>query len=992
MINALIDFSLRRRAFILLGVVALAAVGFWSAARLPMDAIPDITNVQVQINTSAPALAPEEIEKLITYPVELGMGGIEGLEEIRSISKFGLSQVTLVFTDATNLYRARQLVSERIQTILDELPPGITPKLAPITTGLGEIYHYVVRYKEGAGAADKEEALRELKLAQDYVIKPVLRTVPGVAEVNTSGGRDKEIVVTPDPDKLATFGISIADIAAAVAENTANAGGGVVEKGGESVTVRAVSRVGTAAEIAALPLKFAGRPAALRISDVAQVKVGSGARVGAATYNGEEAVLGSVLMLVGENSRTVAARVNDALSNLRQKLPPGIEVETVYSRASLVGKTITTVRNNLAEGALLVIAVLIALLGNWRAALIVAATIPLSLLFALTGMEQRGIPGNLMSLGAVDFGLVVDGAVVMAENIVRVLAQRQHELGRLLTKAERRDAIGMACRQVSAPTVFGVIIITIVYLPLFSLGGAEGRTFSPMAFTVVLALTSALLLALTLVPVLASLCLSGKVSEKESPLMRFAKYLYLPLLRVCLRVRWLVCMFALAVFAFALVVFSRLGAEFLPRLDEGDMAVQMIRTTSIGLNTSIELQKKTERSLLEQFPEVSRVFARVGTSEVATDPMGVNVGDSYVLLKPRKEWRRTPDGTRPISKEELTTLMARELETRFPGQSHLFSQPVELRFNELLSGSRADIAIKVFGDDFGVIEKIAGEVREIIEKIPGAEDVEFDAAGRTPVLQIAVNREAILRYNVHASEVNAVVNAAFAGDRGGVIVEGNRRFPVTTRLPETARADFQTVPRLLVRTSDGGVVPLGSVANIEVVESVGTIMREAFQRRMSVQVNLRGRDTQSFVDEARARLAAELKLPEGVFIEFGGSFKNLAEARGRLAIVVPTALALIFVLVFLATGSVRQTLIIYTGIPLAVTGGVFSLWVRDMPFSISAGVGFIALSGVAILNGLMMISFINQLRASGTTVRDAVIEGALTRLRPVLMTALVASL
>jgi cobalt-zinc-cadmium resistance protein CzcA len=992
MINHIIDFSLRRRAFVLLGVIVLAAAGFWSAARLPMDAIPDITNVQVQINTSAPALAPEEIEKLITYPVELGMGGIERLEEIRSISKFGLSQVTLVFADGTDLYRARQLVGERIQTVLDDLPPDITPKLAPITTGLGEIYHYVVRHKEGAGAADAEERLRELKLVQDYLVKPALRAVPGVAEVNTSGGRDKEIVVTPDPDKLANFGLSIADVSAAVAENTANAGGGVVEKGGESVTVRAVSRVRTASEIAALPLKFAGRPAALRVGDVAEVGIGSGARVGAATHNGEEAVLGSVLMLVGENSRAVAARVDAKLAELGGKLPPGIEVETVYSRARLVEKTIATVRDNLAEGALLVVAVLVALLGNWRAALIVASAIPLSLLFAVTGMERQGVPGNLMSLGAVDFGLVVDGAVVMAENIVRVLAQRQHELGRLLTAEERRAAIGAACRQVCAPTVFGVAIITIVYLPLFSLGGAEGRTFSPMAFTVVLALVGALLLALTLVPVLASLFITGKVRETESAPMRLAKRIYLPVLRLSLRARWLVCVFALAVFACALAVFSRLGAEFIPRLDEGDMAVQMIRATSIGIDASVGLQKKTERVLLEKFPEVSRVFARVGTSEVATDPMSVNVGDSYVLLKPREEWRRAAGSARPVTKEELTNLMARELEASFPGQSHLFSQPVELRFNELLSGSRADIAIKVFGEDFDTLEKIAAEVREVVEKIPGAADVEFDAAGRAPVLQIAINRDAMTRYNVHASEVNAVVGAAFAGERAGMVVEGNRRFPVTTRLSEAARADFAGVSRLLARAGDGGVVPLGRVADIGVAENVNTIMREAFQRRMTVQVNLRGRDTQGFVDEARARLAAEVKLPEGYFIEFGGSFKNLAEARARLAVVVPTALALIFVLVFLATGSLRQALIIYTGIPLAVTGGVFSLWARGMPFSISAGVGFIALSGVAVLNGLMMISFINQLRASGSTVRDAVMEGAVTRLRPVLMTALVASL
>ncbi|MFH1496392.1 MAG: CusA/CzcA family heavy metal efflux RND transporter [Verrucomicrobiota bacterium] len=992
MIDKILEFALRQRIIVLLGALALLGIGLWSAFRLPIDAVPDITNVQVQINTSVPALAPEEIEKLITYPIEVEMGGIERLEEVRSISKFGLSQVTLIFEEGTDLYRARQLAGERLQAVLEELPPGVTPKLAPITTGLGEIYHYAVRYAKDAkeAPADPIDRLRELKLVQDYLVKPALRTVPGVTEVNTSGGYDKQIVITPDPAKLTNLGITINEIADVIAENVSNAGGSVVEKGGESVTVRSVARVQTTEDIANLPLKFAGRVAALRVRDVATVGIGSGVRTGSATHDGEEAVLGSALMLIGQNSRIVSARVDEKIVELRGKLPPGVQIETVYDRTNLVNATIGTVEKNLFEGAVLVIAVLIALLGNWRAALIVASAIPLSMLFAMTGMVRYGVPGNLMSLGAVDFGLIVDGAVVIAENIVRMLAHRQHHLGRLLTKEERLHTILTASKQVGTPTVFGVAIITIVYLPLFTLSGVEGKMFTPMAFTVVFALVGALILALTLVPVLASYFMTKKVSEEDNFAIRFAKRLYLPALNFSLRMRWLMSGIAVAIFALSLAVFGKLGAEFIPQLDEGDLAAQMIRTTSIGLAPSLELQTAAEKLMLDKFPEVTHTFARVGTSEVATDPMGVNVGDSYILLKPKDQWRKI-DG-RTIDKDELTNLMSKELTTHFPGQSYLFSQPIELRFNELLSGSRADIAIKVFGDDYETLEKVAGEVREIVEKIPGAADVEFDAAGKAPVLQVVLNREAMTRYNVHAEEVNKVIETAFAGVEGGVIVDGNRRFPIITRLPESARQDFAGVARLPVRTTDGGIITLGQVADVSMTESVNTISREAFQRRMAIQVNLRGRDVQSFVLEAQEKIAAGVKMPAGYFVEYGGAFKNLQAASKRLAIVVPTALAMIFLLIFMAFGSVRQALIVYTGIPLAVTGGIFALWARDLPFSISAGVGFIALSGVAVLNGVMMISFINQLREEGKTVRDAVIEGALTRLRPVLMTALVASL
>ncbi len=993
MIDRILEFALRQRVFVLLAALGLIVVGIWSAVHLPVDAVPDITNVQVQINTSVESLAPEEIEKLVTYPIEMEMGGIQKLVEVRSLSKFGLSQVTLIFEEGTNIYLARQLVAERLQNVLEDLPPGVTPKLAPITTGLGEIYYYVVRFKKDATdiPTDPIEQLRELKLVQDYIVKPSLRTVPGITEVNTSGGYEKQFVIQPDPAKLQSIGITFAELADLISENVANAGGSVVEKGGESITVRSVGRVESAKDIENIPIRFGGGGAtALRVKDVSNVVIGSGVRTGTATHDGKEAVLGAALMLLGENSRIVSERVHERIQEIQSKLPKNVEIETLYNRTDLVNATISTVERNLVEGAILVVVVLLILLGNVRAAIIVATAIPLSMLFAITGMVQTRVSGNLMSLGAVDFGLIVDGAVVIAENIVRLLAERQHHLGRLLTKEERIHTILTASKQVGTPTVFGVAIITIVYIPILTLTGVEGKMFVPMAMTVMFALVGALLLALTLIPVLCSYFMTKKVSEEDNFIIRFAKRIYAPVLEFALRQRLLILGGSIAIFAVSMAVFSRLGAEFIPQLDEGSLAVQMIRTTSIGLEPSIRMQTAAEKLLLEKFPEITHTFARIGTAEVATDPMGVNVGDSYLMLKKPNEWRKVNGKT--ITKDELTNLMAAELNANYPGQSYLFSQPIELRFNELLSGSRADIAIKVFGENYDELEKIGGEVREIIEKIPGAADVEFDAAGKSPVFQVTANREGMVKYNAQAGEVNRTVESAFAGNEVGVIVDGNRRYPVVVRMPEKDRQAFDRVADLGVRTEDGGLIRLGQVADAATIESVGTISREAFQRRMTLMVNLRGRDVQSFVQEAQQKIAEQVKLPEGYFIEFGGQFKNLKEAQARLTIVVPVALAMIFLLIFMAFRSVRQAAIVYTGIPLAVTGGIFALWLRDMPFSISAGVGFIALSGVAVLNGVMMISFFNQLREEGKSVSDAVRQGALTRLRPILMTALVASL
>ena len=993
MIARLIEFSLRQRLFVLFAAAALLLTGLWAATRLPIDAVPYITNTQFQINTEVAGLAPEEIENLVTYPLEMEMFGIAGVTEMRSLSKTGLSQITLVFEEGADLYRARQLVSERLQNAADDLPREVTPKLAPITTGLGEIFYYVVDYEPGFAGAPKtrDEQLMELKLVHDFVIKPQLRSVPGIAEVNASGGYEKQVVVLPQPEKLLASGVTFGELARIIAENVDNAGGSSIQLGGEQIAIRADGRVKSAAEIASLPVKFRAGAEPLRVRDLAEVAIGKNLRPGSATFNGREAVLGATLMVAGENSRLVARRVAARLAELRPKLPPGVEVTTVYDRTDLVDRTIATVGRNLFEGALFVVAVLLLLLGNWRAALIVSAAIPLSFLFAITGMVQTRLSGNLMSLGAVDFGLIIDGAVVMVENIVRRLGLRQHELGgRALTPGERMHTVLAAAQEVGRPTFFGVAIITIVYLPMLSLVGIEGKMFKPMALTVVYALAGALLLALTLMPVLCSYFLRGRISERDNWALRGLKSCYRPALAAAIRLRWLVVGGAVALFALALAVFSRLGAEFIPQLDEGSFATHMIRTTSIGLDASIAMQEKAEQVLRERFPGVTATFSRIGTSEVATDPMGVNVSDTYIFYRPFAEWPK--EAGRAPTKDQAADRMGEELSVQVPGQAYLFSQPIEMRFNEILEGTRADIAVKVFGDDHAEIERVAGEVREVLEKVPGAADVEFDALGKAPLLEIVPDRAAMARYNVHAAEINEAVANGLAGGEAGKLVDGNRRYPILVRLPETLRRQPERMKSLPLRTSDGGLITLGQVADFKVSEKVNTIAREMGQRRAAIMVNLRGRDVESFVTEAEANGARDVKLPPGYTVEFGGQFKNLQEARARLAIIVPMALAVIFVLIFAAFGSLRQAALIFTGIPLAITGGVFSLWLRDLPFSISAGVGFIALSGVAVLNGLMMVSCYNQLREAGRSLLDAVMEGSLTRLRPVMMTALVASL
>ncbi len=991
MLQRLIEASLRQRVFLLIVASVSVFIGLWSANNLPMDAVPDITSPQVQINTEVPALAPEETEKAVTIPLEMEMAGIQGVEEMRSLTKFGLSQVTLIFGDRADIYRARQLVAERLQTAVSRLPPGLTPQLAPISTGLGEIYYYTLAYRRDATnrPPDRIEELRELREIHEFVIKPMLRTTPGIAEINVSGGYERQLVIQPRPEDLAKAGLTFADLAAIVAANVENTGGGVIHSGDNQLMVRTVARVSTTDEIAGLPIKFTSGVKPLLVGDVADVAIGSAFRTGAATENGEEAVLGTAMMLSGQNSRTVAKRFQARIQEIASRLPPGIEIRTQYDRADLVDATIATVRKNLFEGAILVVVVLLGMLGNWRAALIVAAAIPLSFLWALTGMVRLGISGNLMSLGAVDFGLIIDGAVVMVENIVRQLGEKQKHLGRTLTIAERLHTVANASKQVANPMFFGVLIITIVYLPILALTGVEGKMFHPMAITVMLALGGALVLALTLMPVLCSYLLGGHIREEDNFFVRLLKQAYEPSLRLVLAKPWLIVVSTIEWTTLSVLAFLRLGAEFVPKLDEGSHTVMVYRTNSMNLDASLAMELATEKLLLT-IPEVERVFCRLGTSEVATDPMPASQNDLYIFYKPRSEWRKV-DGRR-ISKADLAALIEEEVRKKFPDQSFLFAQPIEMRFNELLEGVRSDLSVKIIGHDYDVMEALAEKVKTVLETVPGLAEAEFEAQGRAPVLEILVNRDALRRYNLHAADVNRTIATALAGETVGLVYAGDRRREIVVRLKGELRHRLEAIRALPVRVGEHGLVPLEKVAEFRTVSSVDPIVREEGHRRVALMVNLRGRDVESFVKEAQQKIAAQVPLPDGYTLEFGGQFKNLQEARLRLLFVVPVTLVLIFLLVFMAFGSLRQAFVIYTGVPLAVTGGVLTLWARGMPFSISAAVGFIALSGVAVLNGVVMISYINELREQGRSLREAVLHGALTRLRPVLMTAFVASL
>jgi cobalt-zinc-cadmium resistance protein CzcA len=992
MIDRILEFALRQRAFVLLAATALLAGGFWSATHLPIDAIPDITGVQVQINTEVPALAAEESEKLVTMPIELELAGLPGVEEMRSLTKFGLSQVTLQFSDDTDIYRARQLVAERLQGAVDRLPAGVSPKLAPISTGLGEIFYYSLSYKPDATnkPATELEQLIELSEIQEYTMKPFLRTVPGIADINESGGYEMQYVIQPKPEKLAEVDLTFSELAQLVAQNMENTGGGIISRGGEQLTIRAVSRVTKVADIENLPLKFGAAVKPLLVKDVADVKIGTKFRTGAATLNGHESVIGTTMMLAGENSREVAQRVKAKLADLQSKLPDGVEIQIQYDRSLLIDRTVGTVKKNLFEGAILVVVVLLVLLGNWRAALIVACAIPLSFLFAITGMQRFGISGNLMSLGAIDFGLIVDGAVVIVENVVRQLGVRQHQLGRPLDREERTRVVLAACKQVGTPMFFGVVIITVVYIPILALTGIEGKMFHPMALTVMLALAGALLLALTLMPVLCSFALGGTIKEEDNVIIRAVKAAYRPTLARAFQMRGLVTLLAIGLFAVSLWVFRTLGAEFTPKLDEGSITSMLYKPVGMSMEESLRTDMEVSNRLRAEFPELTRIFTRIGTSDIATDPMPPNESDVYIFYKPLEEWPKTAG--RPTNKAELREQIEKALKRINPDYDILFAQPIEMRFNEMLEGTKAEISVKIFGTDYDVLEKLAEQIKGILEKTAGVAQVEFETEGRTPQLVIEAKRDFLQRYGLQAGEVNKAVSAALGGEVVGVMVEANRRRDVVVRMPEALRANDDEIKKLPVRVGDHGMLPLGQLVNFQTIKTVEPIQRDNGQRRAALMVNLATRDMEGYVRQAEAAIKSQVKLPEGYIVEFGGQFENLQQARTRLVVVVPAALLLIFILIFIAFGSLRQALLVYSGIPLALTGGIAALWLRDMPFSITAAIGFIALSGVAVLNGVVMVSYFNELREQGRSVLDAVTEGALTRLRPVLMTAAVASL
>ncbi|MBU6300198.1 MAG: CusA/CzcA family heavy metal efflux RND transporter [Verrucomicrobia bacterium] len=992
MLNLILEFSVRQRLLVLIGAFCLLAVGLFSLLQLPIDAVPDLTGPQVQVNVAVPALAPEESERAVTRPIEMALSGMPGVLDSRSITKFGLSQVTVEFEDGTDIFRARQLVTERLTALMQDLPPGSELSLAPISTGLGEIFYYTLHWKQGAKEKpeDLREGLMRLWETHEYIVKPMLRTVQGVAEINSNGGHQRQVTVEPMLDKLKTANMTVGELADIIRGNVENAGGGIINRDGEQLTIRSVGRVGSAEEIAKLPIKFGAAVQPLKVEDVAKVQWGSGFRGGAATMDGEEVVLGTVMMLMGQNARTVCHRVAPRLEEVREKLPPGMDVTVVYERSDLVEATVATVERNLEEGAILVVVVLLALLGNWRAALIVALAIPLSFLFAITGMVRGGWSGNLMSLGAVDFGLIIDGAVVMVENIVRRLGLRQHHLGRVLTAEERSHEVLAASKQVASPMFFGVLIITIVYLPILSLTGIEGKMFRPMAVTVILALAGALLLALTLMPALCSFFLGGNIAEKENFIIKGLNAIFQPLLRVAMKFRLPVVLGAIAFFAFCGWKFTTLGAEFVPKLDEGSIAAMIYRKVGMNLEESLHEDLELGRMVREKFPMVTSFFSRSGTSEVATDPMPPNETDFYVFYKPLDEWPKGPG--LPTTKEELMAAIEAEALREHDGQTIEFGQPIETRFNEMMEGTKAELAVRIYGTDFDLLEKLANQVKDIINDTPGGE-AELETDGRPSTVVLEVKRETLTKYNVPLAEVNRAVATGLGGEVVGQVVDGNRKRDIVVRLPEEDRSKEEMMKALPLRVGDYGMIPLGEAVEIRVEQAVDPIRHSRTQRRAALLVGVTGRDMEGFVNEATARIKKEVEFPEGYDFEFGGTFENLQEARARLAIVVPTALLLILTLIFFAFGSIRQTLLVATGIPLALTGGIIALGLRDMPFSITAAVGFIALSGVAVLNGLVLVNYFNELREEeGLDVREAVLKGVATRLRPVMMTALVAAL
>ena len=998
MLNRIVSFSLAHRWLVLFIAAGLGALGIYNFNRLPIDAVPDITNVQVQINTEAPGYSPLESEQRITFPVETAMAGLPMLDYTRSLSRYGLSQVTVVFKDGTDIYFARQLVNERLNEVKERLPVGVEPSLGPIATGLGEIFIYTVKGDESG----KHDPMA-LRTVQEWIVRPQLRNTPGVVEVNTIGGYSKQFHVLPYPDKLLAYDLTLQDVMAALARNNLNTGAGYIEHFGAQYLIRSPGQVATLEDLERITItKRQG--VQITIQDVAEIKLGSELRTGAATQNGQEVVLGTVFMLIGENSREVARAAAERLDAIQASVPEGVKLMPLYDRTSLVDKTIATVKRNLAEGALLVIAVLFLLLGNWRAALITAAVIPLAMLMTVTGMVKTRVSGNLMSLGAIDFGLIVDGAVIIVENCLRYLSDYQRMHGGLPGLSERLRLVREATLEVVRPSVFGVTIILIVYVPIFALSGIEGKMFHPMAFTVITALLSALILSLTVVPAGIALFVRVRINAKENRVTGWLRKIYTPALHFALHHRVPVVAAAIALVVLAGAQATRLGTEFVPSLDEGDIALHALRIPGTSLSQAVEMQTTLE-ARLRQFPEVSHVFTKIGTAEVATDPMPPSVADTFVIMKPREDW---PDPRKP--KETLVAEMEAAAK-KIPGNNYEFTQPIQMRFNELIAGVRSDLAVKVYGDNLDTLVELAERIKTVVAGVPGAADVRTEQASGLPTMTVKPDRVKLAYYGLDIASVHETLRVAIGGESVGQVFEGDRRFDLVVRLPEHLRTDLEVLKRLPIRLPgmDGDevagdadalgiardpaeTIPLIELADIEITIGPNQISRENGKRRVYVTANVRSRDLGSFVNDVQNAVQENIEMPVGYWLDYGGTFEHLISASRRLSLVVPLTLLIIFGLLFMAFDSGKDAALVFTGVPLALTGGVAALVLRDLPLSISAVIGFIALSGVAVLNGLVMLSFIRDLRLKGAALEKAIVDGALTRLRPVLMTALVASL
>ena len=981
--DQLIQFSIENAIWVMLFVAAWIGVGIYSYQKLPIDAVPDITNTQVQNNSQANGFTALEVEQRITYPFETAMAGIAKLDYTRSISRYGLSQITIVFQDGTDIYWAREQINQRLQQAKGELPDGVEPLMSPISTGLGEIYQWAVRVKPDAKKADGTAyTAMDLREIQDWVIRPQLQRVAGVAEVNSIGGYNKTYVVSPDFQRMQQLQISLTDLQTALTENNENRGAGFIEENGQQFTVRVPNTLNSLADIEnILVSNNAAYP--IRVADIATVTIGHDLRTGAATYNGEETVLGIAMMMMGENSRTVALAIEQKIQEIQKSLPKGVQIETVYNRTTLVEKAIVTVQKNLVEGAILVIIILFIFLGNFRAALITACVIPLSMLFTLSGMAQQNISANLMSLGALDFGIIVDGAVVIVENCIRRLAEQQHHLGRLLTQKERFKEVFLAAKQARKPLIFGQLIIMVVYLPIFALTGVEAKLFHPMAMTVVLALLGAMILSVTFVPAAVALFITGEVKEQESRWLKWLKQRYLTLLDWAYQFRLFVVVTVGCILTVTVVLFNQLGSEFAPQLQEGDFAIQQMRSPSTGLEQSLRMQEHTEKLLLKEFPEIQAIFARTGTAEVATDVMPPNISDGFIMLKPRSEWqnpKQTLDELRQRMQAFLATLL---------GNNSEFSQPIELRFNELISGVRSDVGVKIFGDDMEILNREATMIAKKIQSIQGATSVNIEQTSGLPLLNVEVNQALAAQYGLSVKMVQDIVATAIGGQHVGQILQGDRRFDFVIRLDDNQRNAVQ-LAQLPIVLPNGGLIQLKDIAQVNNILGINQVSRENAKRRIVITANVEGRDLGSFVQEIQSSLAKQ-DLPAGYWLEYGGQFENLASAKARMQIVIPLALVMIFILLMAVFHNIKNSLLVFMGVPFALCGGVVALWLRDISLSMSAGVGFIALSGVAVLNGLVMLSFIIELRQQGQEMIAATWQGAVLRLRPVLMTACVAS-